>query len=321
MGGAAVFVLGPAGAGKSTFCQHLLQHCSAAGRTAHLYNLDPAADPDIPPLATQLIPRQAPSKDIRDLVTVAEVMEELGLGPNGGLIYALETLVEHREWLEEELQAGYEDEFLVVDCPGQIELFTQHSGILPRIIELFSTAGYRPCVVYLLESQFMLDVAKFFAGVLNAASAMLHLAVPHINIISKMDLCQGDTADACESTSEESNEFEEIDDEMHPLHKFFFPNPKLLLERLTASTPLRFKRLNEALVSLLDEFDMVNFVPLDIRAEGSLARILHLIDAATQYSEQLEPKEPTDECDPTDNDGEEAELDRVAEGEDLDSVD
>jgi hypothetical protein len=39
---------------------------------------------------------------------------------------------------------------------------------------------------------------------------------------------------------------------------------------------------------------MVNFIPLNIKNESSLAAILSHIDNATQYAENLEPREPTE---------------------------
>lgn len=44
------------------------------------------------------------------------------------------------------------------------------------------------CGVFLLDSQFVVDCSKFFAGVLSALSAMIQLEIPHINVMSKMDL-------------------------------------------------------------------------------------------------------------------------------------
>lgn len=76
----AVLVTGPAGAGKSTFCAALITHAQAQGRSVHLFNLDPAAN-------TFQYP---PSIDIRDLISLDEVMQDLQLGPNGGLIYCFE---------------------------------------------------------------------------------------------------------------------------------------------------------------------------------------------------------------------------------------
>ena len=78
----------------------------------------------------------------RDLISISDVMEELDLGPNGGLVFAMEYLVEHIEWLTEQVAppvclfpspcllippahhqlADYGDDYLIFDCPGQIEL-------------------------------------------------------------------------------------------------------------------------------------------------------------------------------------------------------
>jgi GTPase SAR1 family protein len=59
---------------------------------------------------------------------------------------------------------------------------------MKSICNILENMGYRVCVVYLLESQFIEDRAKFFSGVLSAMSAMIQLELPHINVLSKMDL-------------------------------------------------------------------------------------------------------------------------------------
>ena len=270
----------------------MLEHCESIGRSAHLINFDPAADTFVHP----------PSKDIRDLVSVDEVMEELQYGPNGGLIYALEYMLnEGLDWLQEDL-GQYQDEFLIIDCPGQIEIYS-HFDIMPRIIEIFSRADYRICAVYLLESQWMEDPSKFFAGILNATAAMLQLGVPHLNLISKMDLCIDKRLPRprAEMSPVELDEEEEricdVLDETNPLHDFFFPNPQTLESSLQTSSlkfSSKFSSLNYALLQLIEEFDMVNFIPLNVRSESSLAAILSHIDNATQYAENLEPKDPAD---------------------------
>ncbi len=267
-----------------------MEHCESIGRSAHLINLDPAAENFVHP----------PSKDIRDLISVDEVMEELHYGPNGGLIFALEyMLTEGLDWLQEDL-GEYQDEFLIIDCPGQIEIYS-HFDIMPRIIEIFNRADYRTCAVYLLESQWLEDPTKFFAGVLNATAAMLQLGVPHLNLVSKMDLCidkrlprpRAELSPA--EIEEEEERICDVLDETNPLHDFFFPNP-LVLESSMQSSSLKFSKkfsaLNSALLQLIEEFDMVNFIPLNVRNESSMAAVLSHIDNATQYSENLEPKDP-----------------------------
>ena len=76
----AVLVTGPAGAGKSTFAASFITHLHASKRTGHLVNLDPAAESF----------QYEPAIDIRDLVSLQDVMQELGFGPNGGLVYCFE---------------------------------------------------------------------------------------------------------------------------------------------------------------------------------------------------------------------------------------
>jgi hypothetical protein len=74
---------------------------------------------------------------------------------------------------------------------GQIELYT-HIPLLPRLAAFFqSRCNMRLCSAYLLESQFMEDKAKFFAGVMSAMSCMVSLECSHVNVLSKMDLVRG----------------------------------------------------------------------------------------------------------------------------------
>jgi hypothetical protein len=92
---------------QSTYCSGLFQHCETVGRRIHMVNLDPAAEHFSYPVSTGktiflyasvLIFRYASYSasfglifvDIRDLISLDDVMEELGMGPNGGLIYCME---------------------------------------------------------------------------------------------------------------------------------------------------------------------------------------------------------------------------------------
>lgn len=44
--------------------------------------------------------------------------------------------------------------------------------------------------IYCLDSQFAAEPPKFVAGCLQALSAMVQLELPHVNVLTKVDLCK-----------------------------------------------------------------------------------------------------------------------------------
>ncbi len=70
---------------------------------------------------------------------------------------------------------------------GQIELYT-HIPAMRQLVNQLQKWDFRLCGVFLLDSQFLVEPAKFFSGVMTALSSMVTLELPHINVLSKMDL-------------------------------------------------------------------------------------------------------------------------------------
>ena len=174
------------------------------------------------------------------------------------------------DWLENELQ-DFDDDYLIFDCPGtlhplntpgQIELYT-HIPVMKDIVKTLERLNYRICGVYLLDSQFVQDASKFFSGVMTAMSAMVQLEIPHINVLTKMDLL-GDQA------------------QTRRIERYLEADPSLLLQELNAQTPSKFDELNRALLRLIDEYSLVSFIPLNIQDEDSIQLVLSHIDHAMQ---------------------------------------
>lgn len=260
----AVLVMGPAGVGKSTFCSALISHMLSVGRRAHIVNLDPAADARDYEFTV----------DIKDLISLQDVMEELDLGPNGGLMYCFEFLLENLDWLEEQI-GDYDDDYLIIDCPGQIELYT-HFPAIPRVVEhLRMNLNFSMCSTYLIEAPFIMDRAKYFSGVLSAMSAMILIETPHLNILSKTDLLKNVSK--------------------RKLKRYLDPDPLLMAEEAQDFMSPKYYELSKSIAQLTEDFGMVRFLPLHARNEDSVAAILSYIDDITQWSENQEPKEPKDE--------------------------
>jgi GTPase SAR1 family protein len=258
----------PQGAGKSTYCEVMEKHCQNIKRSVHVVNLDPAAENF----------NYNISIDIRNLITIDDVMQELNFGPNGALVYCMEYLINNLDWLKKEL--GYfEEDYLIFDLPGQIELYT-HIPVIPRILKTLQDMGYYCCCVYLLDSHFMSDHNKFIAGTLQALSAMIHLEAPHVNVITKMDLLP---------PGSDENEF---------FDKFFEADMPQLLAEIKTSTGSKYDKLISHIAQVIGEYNMVNFVPLNNTDEESISLVLASIDHTMQYGEDTEPREIADDRDP-----------------------
>jgi GTPase SAR1 family protein len=61
----------------------------------------------------------------------------------------MEYLVEHIEWLTEQI-SDYGEDYLIFDCPGQIELYF-HLPVMKTIVGHLSDMGYSCCGAYLID--------------------------------------------------------------------------------------------------------------------------------------------------------------------------
>lgn len=290
---------------QTTFCSALIQHLRLVKRSCFYINLDPAAEDFA----------YEPDLDIKDLISLEDVMEEVGLGPNGGLIYCFEYvaetvyasgrpvaddctrfLLENLDFLSEAIEPLSEEYLIIIDMPGQIELYT-HIPVVPALVQHLTRSGalhVNLCAAYLLESTFVIDRAKFFAGTLSAMSAMIMLELPHVNIMSKMDLVKGSLR------KKDLNRF--IDPDSSLLDDDQSGNQASAARNEADPTTTEeimgrgsFNKLNKAVARLIDDFSMVSFLQLNVQDEDSVGAILSYIDDAIQYHEAQEPREPNDE--------------------------
>ena len=243
-------------------------------------------------------------------------MEVMGLGPNGGLIYCFEYkplfkvlgvaincslrfLLENLDFLAEAIDPLTEEYLIIIDMPGQIELYT-HVPIVPALVRHLTRTGalnINLCATYLLESTFVIDRAKFFAGTLSAMSAMIMLEIPHINVLSKMDLVKGSVP------RKELKRFIDpdatlLDDDPATAEAAIISAQDRTLDSAATETRMAggsFQRLNHAVAQLIEDFSMVSFLQLDVQDEESVGAILSYIDDAIQFHEAQEPREPNDE--------------------------
>jgi len=261
-------------------------------------NMDPAAE-DV---------KYDMAFDIRDLISVDDVMEELGLGPNGGLLYCMEYLLDNLDWLQEHLDSFDDDEYLILDCPGQLELYT-HVPVMRRVIDGMRLWGYESSMVgvFVVDATFVTDASKFISGALLSLSAMVALELPHVNILSKCDLVSSDTVERIlnvESAQQlwdmEENRIEQQGVSADDIDQEITPAERLRIGKLRQQRNKRSK-LTQAICSLLDDYTMVGFLPLNITDEDSLEHVLAHVDHTIQYGEDLEVRGAEENIDDEEN--------------------
>lgn len=169
-------VIGPPGSGKTTYCGKVYKfYKNKLNRKVEVINLDPANDNM----------NYKPKINMMQLITVEDVMTSLSLGPNGALMYCMEYLEENFDWLLNQL-VQIKDSYLIFDMPGQIELFTHHQSI-KNIFEKLQKMNYHLCAVHLVDSHYCSDPPKFISTLLLSLSTMMQIALPHINVLSKVN--------------------------------------------------------------------------------------------------------------------------------------
>eukprot|EP00163_Fabomonas_tropica_P001893 TRINITY_DN11399_c0_g1_i2.p1 TRINITY_DN11399_c0_g1~~TRINITY_DN11399_c0_g1_i2.p1 ORF type:complete len:199 (+),score=18.01 TRINITY_DN11399_c0_g1_i2:40-636(+) len=172
---------------------------------------------------------------------------------------------------------------LPLDSTGQIELYF-HVPLMRQLTDQLQQWGYYVCGLYLLDSQFVADAAKFLSGSLMCLSAMIRLEIPHINVLTKCDLVQNKAS----------------------LERFLNLDPQLLVSELSSGRPGgdKFERLNEAVASVLDDYSMVSFIPLDPTSPDSIQELMVQIDNAIQFGEDEEVRDlHPDELEPEEGEG------------------
>ncbi|MEM2275462.1 MAG: ATP/GTP-binding protein, partial [Thermoproteota archaeon] len=108
----AIFLIGTAGSGKTTFVKNFSEWIESKGVDVARINLDPGVV-NLPYTA---------DFDVRTYVSTEKLMRDLGLGPNSALTVASDLIAVKVHEISEEIETmGYE--IAIVDTPGQIELF------------------------------------------------------------------------------------------------------------------------------------------------------------------------------------------------------
>ena len=169
-----VYFIGTAGSGKSTLTDTFKRWTELRGVDAITVNLDPGAE-NLP---------YEPDVDIRDWISLREVMDSHGLGPNGAQIACADMLALNTSDIKKSIES-FKTDYILMDTPGQLELFVfRESG--KYIVKFLNPQ--RSITAYLLDYALAKTASGFVSQLLLSINTSFRLNQPQINILSKSDM-------------------------------------------------------------------------------------------------------------------------------------
>lgn len=170
------FVTGTAGSGKSLLTSALKTWYMNRGEDAIAVNLDPGVV-NLP---------YNPDVDIREKIDLSEIMEQYSLGPNGALILSADLAATRLDELQEEIDS-YNPEYVIIDTPGQTELFAFRESGEYIVKEMKSDSKV---LLFLFDPLLASTPINFLSLALLSASVGLRMNVPKISVLTKRDMAK-----------------------------------------------------------------------------------------------------------------------------------
>ena len=200
------YLVGTAGSGKTMLVSSLQQYLRQKGASLTIVNLDPAV---------RHIPYQA-DIDVRDYINFDQLVDEYKLGPNGALIAATDLIADYITDIREDVDdLGESSDVVLVDTPGQVELFAYRSASI-KITRSFPTDS--TLLAFLFDSSLVSNVSGYLSVNLLATSVQIRLNLPIIHVMSKTDLLKPHQIE--EILEWRENPFDAID-KLHGLNREF----------------------------------------------------------------------------------------------------
>lgn len=185
-----LYFVGTAGSGKTTLAYAFHLWMQQHGFNAITMNLDPGVE---------LLPYPV-DIDVREWVSLPEIMQQYGVGPNGAQIIAADLLAVKAKEVKEVLDE-FEAEYILVDTPGQMELFTLRESSR-FILDVFDSK--KSAIAFLFDPVLARMPSGFVSLLLLCASTQFRFEIPIFNVLAKADLLSQEEAEKIVEWSKDS---------------------------------------------------------------------------------------------------------------------
>lgn len=220
-----IFIIGTAGCGKSLFTATFSDWLRLKKQHVISVNLDAAA----------LNLPYTPDVDVRDYFRTEEVMEKYGLGPNGAVVMSADLIATEIDSIRTEIE-GLNADYVIVDTPGQMELFAfRESG--PYMVKELSDDP--KALLYLFDATFSSKPFNYVSNMFLATAVYTRFLVPQLYILSKIDLVPRQIIKKTLDWSRRSGTLEEsLEGEASETNRLMARDVSHLVSRLGLSFPL-----------------------------------------------------------------------------------
>jgi len=171
-------------------------------------------------------------------------------------------------WLVTKVKDLPSDAYLLFDTPGQVELSTSHDS-MRNIIQVFTKMDIRLSCIHLVDSFVCTQAANFVSAVLLSLTSMLQLELPHVNVLTKVDLLPT---------------YGKLD---FPIDFYLEVQDLSYLEGVINEDPIlshQYRSLTHVICDIIQDFGLVAFRALCIQDKESVSRLLQVIDRSNGYA-------------------------------------
>lgn len=171
--------VGMAGSGKTTMIRRLISHLSEQKKQFYVINLDPAVRDTHYPIQI----------DIRDTLNFKSIMEDYDLGPNGGILTALNLFSTQFDQVLTYCEKRSETalDYIIIDTPGQMEAFTWSAS--GSIITGAFASSFTTLMLYIVDVPRCVNPHTFMSNMLYAVSVLYKTTLPLLVCFNKIDVC------------------------------------------------------------------------------------------------------------------------------------
>ena len=250
-----VFVAGTAGAGKTSFVRAFADWMKTTGYDVAVVNLDPGVEGG----------ELAPDVDIREWIRLADLQDDYGLGPNGAQVAAAD-MIALKIFEVKQAIAELSSDYVLVDTPGQIELFAFREAS-KAIVDALS--GERSVLAFLYDPVLARTAAGFVSLLMLGATVEFRFRLPTVNILAKADVL---TADQLREVMGWSDD------------------PGALYDAIGRDTPTPDVQLSTELFRAIETMSpLVGLVPTSAKEQGGLEDLYRSFQRVFAGGEDLEP--------------------------------